>query len=225
MVSECVVDGFERYVLGYQPTDGAAASYTKGEESELGTWDCHVENYAAKRSTNKLLNPLFHPTASFAGATASAPSAMVLTVGDRDVLSVSDYVEPRIVYYHGVVSLPEDECWPSPSGREGYPFAAFHSREMDATLAFDDRDGCRGLHHYYDAQLAEATTRQLLECDIHLSPVEYAALFDPNSAVTLRSHFRLEACGQNSLFRLERMENYNPKTHVARCTFARRMED
>lgn len=225
VVSECVVDGFERYVLGYQPTDGAAASYTKGEESELGTWDCHVENYAAKRSTNKLLNPLFHPTASFAGATASAPSAMLLTVGDRDVLSVSDYVEPRIVYYHGVVSLPEDECWPSPSGREGYPLAAFHSREMDATLAFDDRDGCRGLHHYYDAQLAEATTRQLLECDIHLSPVEYAALFDPNSAVTLRSHFRLEACGQNSLFRLERMENYNPKTHVARCIFARRMED
>ncbi len=225
LVMERVVDGFERYVLGYQPTDGAAASYTSGEERELGTWDRHVENYAAKRSTKSLLNPLFHPTASFAGAVASAPSAEVLTVGDRDMLSESGYVEPRIVYYHGMVSLPDEEYWPSPSGREGYPYAAFHSAEMDATLAFDDRDGCRGLHRYYDTQLAEETTRQMLECDIHISPMEYASLFDPASAVTLRSHFRLETCGQSSLFRLERIESYNPQTHTAHCIFARRMVD
>ena len=225
VVTERVVDGFERYVLSYQPTDGAAAAYTRGEECELGTWDYHVENYAAKRSTQSLLNPLFHPTASFAGATSSAPSAMVLTVGDRDMLDDGGCVEPRVVLYHGMVALPEGEYWPSPSGYGAYPLAAFHSEEMSASLCFDDRDGCRGLHRYYDAELAEATTRQMLECDVHILPHEYAALFDPNSEVTLRSHFRLEACGQNSLFRLERIENYNPKTHVARCIFARRMVD
>jgi hypothetical protein len=141
------------------------------------------------------------------------------------MLSESGYVEPRIVYYHGMMSLPDEEYWPSPGGRAGYPYAAFHSAEMDATLAFDDRDGCRGLHRYYDTQLAEETTRQMLECDIHISPVEYAALFDPTSAVTLRSHFRLEACGQSSLFRLERIESYNPQNHTAHCIFARRMVD
>ena len=225
VVVERVVDGFERYVLGYQPTDGAAAAYTRGEERELGTWDYHVENYAAKRSTQSLLNPLFHPTASFAGATSSAPSAMVLTVGDRDMLDDGASVEPRVVLYHGMVAIPEGEYWPSPSGYMAYPLAAFHSEEMAATLCFDDRDGCRGLHRYYDAELAEATTRQMLECDVRILPHEYAALFDPNNDVTLRSHFRLEACGQNSLFRLERIESYNPKTHVAHCLFARRMVD
>ena len=225
IIMEQVVDGFERYILGYQPADGAAATYVQGEERELGTWDCHVENNAAKRSTKSLLNPLFHPTASFAGAHSSAPSAMVLTVGDRDTLNDVKQLEPRIVLYHGMAPLPEGEYWPSPSGRSSYPLVAFHSVDMDATLAFDDRDGCRGLHHYYDTQLAEIATRQMLECDIHLSPAEYASLFDPNSGVTLRSHFRLEACGQSSLFRLERIESYNTATHVARCIFARRMVD
>ena len=225
VVMEQAVDGFERYILGYQSGDGAAATYTKGEERELGTWDCHVENYATKRSTKSLLNPLFHPTASFAGAYSSAPSAMVLTVGDRDIMSDVAAIEPRIVLYHGIVPLPEGEYWPSPSSRANYPLAAFHSKDMNATLAFDDREGCRGLHRYYDTQLAETSTRQMLECDIHLSPAEYASLFDPNSSVTLRSHFRLEACGQSSLFRLERIESYNTATHVACCTFARRMVD
>ena len=225
VVTERVMEGFERYVLGYQPTDGAAATYTRGEGGELGTWDCHVENYAAKRSTQSLLNPLFHPTASFAGATSSAPSAMVLTVGDRDLLAEEGYVEPRVVLYHGMVALPEGEYWPSPSGYAAYPLAAFHSEDMAMTLCFEDRGGCTGLHHYYDADIAEATKRQMLELELRILPHEYAALFDPNSAVTLRSHFRLEACGQNSLFRLERIDSYNPQTHIARCTFARRIID
>jgi hypothetical protein len=225
VVAERVVDGFERYLLGYQPTDGAAATYTRGEERELGAWDYHVENYAAKRSTQSLLNPLFHPTASFAGATSSAPSAMVLTVGDRDVTDDDGFVEPRVVLYHGMVALPEAEYWPSPRGAAAYPLAAFHSEDMGMTLCFDDRDNCRGLHHYYDADLAEATTRQMLECELCLLPHEYAQLFDPNGEVTLRSHFRLEACGQNALFRLECIDSYNPNTHIARCTFARRMTD
>jgi hypothetical protein len=150
---------------------------------------------------------------------------MVLTVGDRDMIADAAQLEPRVVLYHGIVSLPEGEYWPSPSERGAYPLAAFHSATMGATLDFDDRDGCEGLHRYYDVQLAEATTRQMLECDMHISPAEYAQLFDPHSAVTLRSHFRLEACGQSSLFRLERIKHYNTATHVARCIFARRMVD
>lgn len=225
VVRECAVDGFERYVLGYQPADGAAAHYTSGEGRELGTWERHVENYATKRSTQTLLNPLFHPTASFTGALSSAPSASLLTVGDRDLASDVGRFKPRIVLYHGIASLPEGESWPSPSGGGGYPMAAFHSEALGATLAFDDRDGCRGLHRYYDTQIAEATTRQTLECDIRLSPAEYAALFDPTSDVTLRSHFRLEACGANSLFRLDSIEHYDPVNHVAHCIFARRMVD
>lgn len=226
LLSECALDSYQRVQLCYQPTDGAAARYTHGEAKELGSWDRHVENYAVKRSTHTLLNPLFRPTATFAGASPSAPSAMVLTVGDRDILVADEYVEPRVVLYHGIQPLPEGEFWPSIIGTDGYPMAAFHSKEMASTLCFDDRDDCKGLHHYYDTELAEETERQMLRCDIRLEPKEYAALFDPYSdGATLRSHFRLEACCQNSLFRLVAIERYDTQTHTARCLFARRLAD
>lgn len=226
LLTECAVDSFQLTRLGYQPVDGAAARYTSGKGEALGTWERHVENYATKRSTKSSLNPLFRPTASFAGATSSAPSAMVLTVGNRDKLSEDDYIEPRVVVYHGIQPLPEGEYWPSVIGAEGYPLATFHSKTMATTLCFEDRDDCSGLHRFYDTELRESTERQTLQCDIRIEPHEYSALFDPYSeSATLRSHFRLEACGQNSLFRLVAIKNYNTDNHTARCIFARRAMD
>lgn len=225
-VVECATESFEHTRIGYQHADGVAARATSGEECELGTWDHHVENYATKRSTRSILNPLFLPTASTTEAISSAPSAAVLTIGDRDAISDLDTVEPRIALYHGIQRLPEGEFWPSPSGDEGYPLVAFHSPELKATLCFDDRDDCSGLHRYYDTMLQEQTQRQWLECDIRLSPAEYVALFDPTShGATLRSLFRLEAAGQNSLFRLERIESYDHTAHKAHCIFQRRLTD
>ena len=226
IVSECVVDSFERTILGYQPADGATARYTYGEVSELGTWDYHVENYAVKRSVEHLLNPLFRPIATFTGASATAPSAEVLTAGDRDVVTEYDSLDPRVVVYHGVEALNEGEYWPSPNGDKGFPMAAFHSLKHNATLCFDDREGCSGLHHYYDNELKERALRQRLECDIYLAPLEYVALFDPSSeGATVRSNFRLKACGQSGLFRLDSIESYDAKNRVARCCFVRRLRD
>jgi hypothetical protein len=226
LVTERASESFRTTVLGYQPTDGAAARFTDGEDGALGTWEYCVDNYAAKRSVEQHVNPLFSPTASFDGATSSATSAQVLTVGDRDLLSEEGCVEPRVVVYHGVVSLPEHEYWPSPSGAEGYPLAAFHSAERGVSLCFEDRDGCTGLHSYYDTELRERAERQRLECDIRIAPLEYASLFDPYSdGATLRSIFRLDACGQSALFRFDSIERYDPVTHVAHCVFVRRLND
>lgn len=225
-VVECATESFEHTRIGYQHADGVAARATSGEERELGTWDRYVENYATKRSTKSLLNPLFLPTASTTEAISSAPSAAVLTIGDRDAVSDFDTVEPRIALYHGVQGLPEGEYWPSPNGDKGYPLATFHSPQFSTTLCFDDRDGCSGLHRYYDTMLQEQTQRQWLECDIRLSPAEYVALFDPTSyGATLRSLFRLEMAGQNALFRLERIESYDHTAHKAHCIFQRRLTD
>lgn len=226
LITERASEGFRVTVLGYQPTDGAAARFTAGEDSSLGTWECQVDNYAAKRSVEQRINPLFSPTASFGGATSSAPSARVLTVGDRDLLPEDGYVEPRVVVYHGVVPLPDGEYWPSPNGEKGYPLAAFHSAERGVSLCFEDRDGCEGLHRYYDTELRERADRQRLECDIHLEPLEYAALFDPyGSGATLRSNFRLNACGQSAIFRLDAIEGYDAASYVAHCVFVRRLTD
>lgn len=226
VVTERASESYQRTVIGYQSADGAAARYVEGEERDLGTWDYHVENYATKRSTESILNPLFHPVASFAGASPSAPSAMVLTVGDRNVLADGDNVEPRVALYYGMSELPKGEYWMSPNGRDGYPLVTFHSEERGATLCFDDRDGCRGLHRYYDTELRERAMRQRLECDIRLLPMEYASLFTPNEGgATVRSNFRLKACGQSSLFRLESIESYDVETKIARCVFVRRLTD
>lgn len=226
LLTERVTESFQHTILGYQPADGASARYTEGEDGELGTWDHHVENYAAKRSTNTLLNPLFRPTASFAGASATAPSALILTVGDRNALNNSDNIEPRIVKYQGIQPLPAGEYWMSPNGESGYPLATFHSTELATTLCFNDREGCEGLHRYYDTDFNEQATRQRLECDIELTPLEYAALFNPDhSGATIRSNFRLKAGGQSSLFRLESIESYDATTNIARCVFVRRLTD
>jgi hypothetical protein len=94
------------------------------------------------------------------------------------------------------------------------------------SLCFEDRDGCTGLHSYYDTELRERAERQRLECDIRIAPLEYASLFDPYSdGATLRSIFRLDACGQSALFRFDSIERYDPVTHVAHCVFVRRLND
>lgn len=226
MLMESVVDSFECTKLGYQHGDRVSASVVSESGGTLGTWDYHVESNAAKFSTDSRLNPLFQPTASLTNIVGVAPSAEVLVVGDRDEVNVDGYVAPRIALYHGLQPLPEGEFWPSLNDGSHYPLVAFHSKVVGQTLCFEDRDGCEGLHRYYDTELDELSQRQVFECDILIHPHELKTFFNPNSTgATLRSHFRLRANGQESLFRLEAMSSYDMERHVARCSFMRLMRD
>lgn len=224
-VGERVVESFERTRLGYLRADGAAERLNV-EDELFGQWCGQNLSYAAKRATETLPNPLFMPTASYAEALSMAPSAELLTVGDRDVVAVDDYIEPRIVLYYGLQPLPEGEMWPKMGDGGRYPRAAFHAPDMGETLCFEDRDGCEGLHRYYDAELGQRATRQWLEVDIYLRPEEFAALFDPTSrGATIRSQFRLAVGGNSSLFRLDGIESYDTRRYVARCRFCRLLRD
>lgn len=226
VTTECAPESYERVKLGYQPADGAAARITTGEGKELGTWYGLNDSYAAKHAIESRLNPLFHPTASFSGALSMAPSAEILTVGDRDMLAVDDYVEPRVVLYHGLQKLPSGEFWPTVNDSSSYPYAAFCSSEMGETLTFDDRDGCVGLHRYYTAELREMATRQWLTAKVVIHPEEYVDLFDPStSGATIRSLFRLGIGGDSSLFRLDEISSYDMVSHVAECRFQRILRD
>ena len=222
---ECVTAAFECTTLGYQGADGAAARMVEGEDKELGTWHYLSGSYAAKHAQDSRLNPLFMPTASYGEALSMAPSAEVLTVGDRDLVVDEEYVAPRIVLYYGMQPLPVGERWPEGAG-ESYPLAAFHSPAMGETLCYDDRDGCSGLHRYFDRELREATTRQWLDTKITLHPEEYVALLDPASGgATVRSRGRLSVCGDSSRFRLGEIMAYDAEHHVATCRFQRLLED
>lgn len=223
-LSDDVADSFEHTTIGYQPADGVASRAMSTDT--FGCWSKHVDSYGAKHGVDVRTNPLFMPTVSLSGATSTAPSAEVLTVGDRDAVTGGDELEPRVVLYHGVKTLPEGEVWPSPSGSQSYPFAAFHSTEADDTLCFENRDGQEGLHRYYDRELAERAERGKLTCGIFIQPSEYAKLFDPgHNGANIRSIFRLNVGGHSSLFRLDSIERYDTDTYVATCTFQRMLND
>ena len=223
---ECVADSFMLTRLGYQPADGAVSYCYGGDSDNFGAWSYFVDSYATKQSVNNQSNPLFHPTASMPTLVGTAPSATVLVVGDRDRLEDVEYVEPRIVLYHGVKRLPKTEYWPHPIVRDSYPCASFHSVEEGETLCFDDRDGIAGLHRYYNSELRECATCQKLTTEIYLPPEQYVALFDPNSSgANLRSRFMLNVQNTPAIFRLDAIEEYDNQRYIARCRFQRLCEE
>lgn len=222
---ECSPESFEHTTYRYIDGDGAVRAMVSSDD-ELGVWHSHHESYAAKHSVDSHVNPLFMPTASFTGVSGGAPSAVVLTVGNRNAVTKEAQLEPRIVLYHGVKTLPKGEIWDSPNGDNGYPLATFHGASFGETLCFEDRDGCQGLHRYYDSELAECRTRQLLTCSIYLTPEEYISFFDPMGyGASLRSYFRLDVEGSSALFRLEEMGDYDVEKRIAKCTFQQILKD
>lgn len=222
VVEESAVDSFYITRIGYQPSDGATKRLTTDSAGEFGVFIAENSNYAAKQSVKSMLNPVFSATASMTGAVSDAPSAAILTVGDRDIIDDQEYVEPRIVLYHGMEQLPQGEVLPMGGGMTTYPLVAFHAPQRGETLCFEDRDGCVGLHRFYDNQLSEYAMRQMVTLNVSLSPMQYVALFDPDSdGATIRSRFRLQVGGNSSLFRLEEIVSYDAVQGVARCRFQR----
>lgn len=226
LYSECVVDSFMTTQLGYQPSDGAVGHCYDSDSGEFGAWRHHTASYATKQSVASRLNLLFHPTASMSTLVGTAPSASVMVVGDRESVEEEVYIEPRIVLYYGVQKLPVGEYWPAPYDEGSYPLAEFHSVVKGETLCFEDRDGIIGLHRYYDNELRECATCQVLTTDIYLPPEQYASLLDPNSCgANLRSRFRLNVQGSSALFRLDAIEGYDDKRCIVRCRFQRLCEE
>lgn len=226
LIEECAADSFMATTLGYQPSDGATSRITAEYDGLFGVWTKSHINYAAKQSVDNRINPLFSATATMAGMIGAAPSAEVMVAGDRDVVDSSDYVAPRIALYYGLVPLPSDERWPMPVECEGYPLVAFHCPSRGESLCFEDRDGCRGLHRYYDNDLEEQHSRQYVTLNLSLSAARYVALLDPDASCgNIRSRFRLRVGGNSSLFRLEEIVSYDAAKGLARCRFRRLISD
>lgn len=217
---------FESVRLAYAGSDGVLERESGVSDKEFGVWERHFEGYGTKQGTDSRRNPLFLPTVSLSGSVGSVPSAEVLTVGDRDAILSSDYIEPRVVLYHGMRALSDDEHWTAFTSSTSYPYAAFHSATEAETLCFEDRDGCEGLHHYYDNELEESAQRGLLRCKIYLPVADYASLFDPNNLTySIRSRFRLEVEGSSSLYTLRAIEDYDAQRGVATVLFRRTRQD
>ncbi len=221
----------EKRTWRYRTGEGAAARLETDEGAAPGSWSYEAPTFAAGEGEQVVPNPLFAASASVAGSYRNAPSALLLSAGDRDDPSDDgSFVTPRIVGYAGLHPLPGGERWGHPWGQASYPLAAFHFAGDDLaepfTLGFDDRDGAEGLHRFYDRQLEQEATGEEIALWLRIAPHEFEALGNPSpEAPSLRSVFRLDTGDGCVLASLRRIEAYDPEAASVRCLFRRLPED
>lgn len=226
--------------LGYRAeSDGAVGRFDLATGGKLGRWSGSCDSALSADEHDENNNPLFCPTLSARGIFASAPSAALLQVGDRDSDLQGDNVM-RIVRYEGLQTLRSSESWGFPSYGRIYPLVAFHypasqSTQQGAaiegegvvsgpaepfTLCFESRDGATGLHSYY-GELDSVGRRRLLHVALRLMPEEVHNIVDAGGAEpSLRSRFRL-GVGEKALYRLYAIEGYDAVRGIAYCTMER----
>jgi hypothetical protein len=203
--------------------DGAVKRYNDHAQERFGEWSFESDSYLAAEGVQTSRNGMFCPTISTTGIFASAPSAEVMQVGDRD----SDEVEgvaARIVRWGGMRTLPADERWGYPTFGREYPYAAFHSPEH-FTLCFEDRDSVAGLNHYYTNQYQGQSRRRALRLGLRLEPHLAAAIGDCNSQTGIRSRFVLNLTGQRATYNLHSVEGYDAQRSIAVCRMVRTTDD
>lgn len=203
--------------------DGAVKRYNDHAQERFGEWSFESDSYLAADGVKTSRNGLFCPTISTTGIFASAPSAEVMQVGDRDEDEVEG-VAARIVRWGGMRTLPADERWGYPSFGRDYPYAAFHSPEQ-FTLCFEDRDSVAGLNRYYTNQYQGQSRRRALRLRLQLEPHLAAALSDCNSPAGIRSRFVLNLTGQRATYNLHSVEGYDAQRSIAVCRMVRTTDD
>ena len=211
----------------YAESDGATARFDTENDTQIGAWTVQVDSAATKEGEEVNRNPLFHPTISEAGHYSNAPTARLLQVGDRDVLNDDGTnFTPRIVRYMGLRPLPTGERWGYPSNEGVYPLAAFHfpgdTQTAPFTLCFEDRDGARGLHTYYDRQAAREAESERVNLRLSIAPHEFAALpMADTGGPELRSIFRLDTGRGTVHATFHEIGAYDPAKGSVECTFDR----
>lgn len=215
----------------YGAGDGAVARLERQTGEPFGAWSLETRSYAALQGEQTRRNPLFHPTVNLADDAADAPSALVMQVGDRDAADEQgEAIAPRIVSYAGMHPLPAGQRWSYPSDGAAYPLAAFHfagdAVQEGFTLCFEDRDGVRGLHRYYDRQAATEALRERITLSLRLAPHEFEALFARSDAQPgFGSRYRIDTGAGTVRATLCAVGDYDPAAASVRCTFIRTLED
>lgn len=216
----------ESRTLGYRDEDEAVREFNSENETLMGEWNFDSPSRASIEGEQRLENPLFAPTVNLSRRFANAESAMVMQIYDEQSdEGVVGRFTPRIVRYVGMVPLAEGERWGYPDSGAEYPLAAFHHAGEDGSeefsLCFEDRDGCVGLHSYYDREFAEEATMRSVTLTLRIRPDEFDHLFHfVDGEASILSTFALKIRGVTKRYRLQSIEEYNLATGVARCRFA-----
>lgn len=209
----------------YAEGDGAVHRLEEEQGTPFGSYSVAIDSAAALLGEQRTVNPLFAPTCSATAESGSAPSALLMQVGDRDAADTTP-ITPRIVRFLGMRTLPEGEQWSYLNGETAYPLAVFHFAGDDevaaTTLCFEDRDGAEGLHRYHDHQQQAQMQGGRIELTVRVAPWEYEALEQLDTGMADRtSTFLLRTCEGECTAHLHQLGPYNPATGRLRCTFNR----
>lgn len=203
---------------------GAVERFNREWATTLGSWSRTTHSEVALQGEKREAQLIFSPTLSVAGVVATAQSAMLLEVGDRDGDELAD-TALRVVCYEGLQPLRKGERWGFPSYGTSYPLAAFHLPGQ-FTLCFEDRDSAEGLHRYYDGEWLRDERRRTLSLSLLLWPDEVASLGDYGSqGANVGSRFVLSTSGERVCYNLQAVESYDVRRRVARCRFSRCLND
>ncbi|MDE6779494.1 MAG: hypothetical protein K2J51_08530 [Alistipes sp.] len=222
---DLALEAHDTLTLGYRDDDGAVRRFNAANDTVFGEWSAQTGCYGATQGVETVRSPMFSPTINVDGQYESAPSALLMQVCDRDDASGSTAVTPRIVIWFGMKELPAGERWVFPAGRSSYPLAAFNLppwrvTPTGGTLCYEDRDGGRGLHRYYDAEVERRRTARAVTLYMRLSPDDWAALHRTGGTVPgADSVFRLTIGGETGRYMLRSVEDYDPRDASTRCTF------
>ncbi len=232
-IEECDHEVHETRRYGYRTGDGAVERRNRESEAPFGEWEVRHPSKATLAGKKELRNPLFAPTININGYFEGAPSALIPSVGNRDHMEAVEQLSftPRIVCYAGLKPLAKGERWPSATGGELYPLAAFHftgdGQTGGFTLCFEDRDGLQGLNRFHRTHEAVRECGRRLHLRLRLTVEELRALQHRSSDETI---------GMDALFgfyidreavrcRLETIESYDPITGIASCRFLQLKEN
>lgn len=225
LTHDLALEAHDTLVAGYRDEDGAVRRFNAAHETVFGQWSAKTGRYGSIEGEEELRSPLFSPTINAAGRYANAPSARIMQVCDRDDPSGSAAVSPRIVRWVGMRSLPDGERWGYPRPKAQYPLAAFHlepgvTGPVGQTLCYEDRDGARGLHRYYDSEIARRRAARAVTLNMRISPEEWESLRRLGSGMPdISCLFRLKIGGETGLYILRSIEDYDPRSPSAKCTF------
>ena len=213
-----------RTLAYHSEAGGAVERFNREWSTKLGSWSRTTHSEVALQGEKREVQLIFSPTLSVAGIVATAQSALLLEVGNRDGDELSD-TALRVVRYEGLQPLPDGERWGFPSYGTSYPLAAFHLPEQ-FTLCFEDRDSAEGLHRYYENEWLRDERRRTLSLSLLLCSHELASLRDYGSQnPNVGSRFLFSTWGSRAVYELQAVESYDERRAVARCRFRRCLSD
>ena len=210
----------------YMSGDDAVATWNQKYDDNFGTCSWKIENSLYKNEKTSYVNPLFTPSINVSGEFPDAPDASLIQAGNQ-YQNPDKYLElnfpAKIVRFLGMKQLDGAQKWGWPSYQAEYPLIAFHypsNQNDEFSLCFEDRDNITGLHKYYDSNIKMYLESKIVEAYIDILPHEIENFINPNSKKNdFRALFRLNINGENAIYRIIQIINYNTNDCSTKCVF------